>query len=108
MRCGVCHAPLAVAGHQLKDYKDRNGRTFKRIRTARYHPCPRLDDPEAHPARHYPSRYFPRGSVCAWCGGELEHEPERCRNKRDEVFCRPSHKDASNRALRRLRQRTEG
>lgn len=108
MRCGVCHARLQVRGHQLKEYRDRNGRVYQRIRTARYNPCPRLDDPGAHPARHYPSKYFPFGSECSWCGADLEHEPERCRNKAGEIFCRPSHKDASDRALRRLRQRVDG
>lgn len=45
MRCGVCHAPLIVAGYRI--VKLPRGRR----RVLYYHPCPRLDDPEAHPAR---------------------------------------------------------
>jgi hypothetical protein len=44
---------------------------------------------------------------CAWCGAALADEPERCMNRRDEAFCTPNHRTASNRALRRLIERTE-
>lgn len=42
MKCNVCHAPLSVRG-----YRKTGGR-----RVPLYRPCPRLDDPAAHPARH--------------------------------------------------------
>lgn len=41
MKCGVCGAPLKVRG-----YDSSKGR-----RSPVYHPCPRLNDPKAHPAR---------------------------------------------------------
>lgn len=46
MKYGVCLAPLAVRGHRVVD-ESRGKR-----RVPLYHPCPRLDDPSAHPARH--------------------------------------------------------
>jgi hypothetical protein len=42
MKCGVCLAPLTVRG-----YRKTGGRN-----APLYHPCPRLEDPTAHPARH--------------------------------------------------------
>lgn len=102
MRCGVCRAPLSPRGSRRKEYRDPEGRVYKTLHHTVYHPCPRLDDAEAHPARH-----FPPGLECAWCGGPLDDEPERCRNDRDEAFCRPAHRTSSNRALRRLIQATE-
>jgi hypothetical protein len=41
MRCGICHAPLRASGISRK-----SGRM-----SPTYHPCPRLTDPVAHPAR---------------------------------------------------------
>jgi hypothetical protein len=43
------------------------------------------------------------GDDCAWCGGEI-FEPHP--NKRGEVFCSKNHRTASNRALKRLLERT--
>lgn len=55
--------------------------------------------------------YFPPGAECAWCGADLHardaagrlYEPARCWNRREEAFCTPAHRSASNRALARLR-----
>jgi hypothetical protein len=46
VRCGVCHTRLRV-----RAYRTTGGR-----RVPLYHPCPRLDDPAAHPAQHRGSR----------------------------------------------------
>lgn len=53
MRCGVCLARLVKVGTRKREYRDAtNGRIYKVIRWPRYAPCPRLNDPAAHPARH--------------------------------------------------------
>jgi hypothetical protein len=41
----------------------------------------------------------PAAPDCSWCGGEASPV---FRNRADEVFCSPSHRSSSNRALRRL------
>ncbi len=51
MKCGVCYAPLTVRG-----YSTKNGR-----RSPVYHPCPRLNDPQAHPARVKRTSKEPKG-----------------------------------------------
>ena len=38
---------------------------------------------------------------CAWCGGECD-QPRPYANWRGEIFCSPSHRSSSNRALARL------
>lgn len=50
MRCPVCRHPLTVRGHETREYRDTDGRVYKRIRWPRYNPCPRKSDPEFHPA----------------------------------------------------------
>lgn len=45
---------------------------------------------------------MPEDCDCAWCGGEIERDYP---NKRGEMFCSPSHRSSSNRALKRLQQR---
>lgn len=51
-------------------------------------------------------RHFEPGEECSWCGALLTDpefpESRRCRNRRDEAFCSPSHRSASGRALRQL------
>jgi hypothetical protein len=44
---------------------------------------------------------------CAWCGAELAESPDACANGRGEGFCRPGHRSASGRALRRLLERDQ-
>lgn len=53
-------------------------------------------------------RHFDQGEECAWCGADLDHEEDRCRNQRGEAFCRPAHRSASGRALRRFLAEEEG
>jgi hypothetical protein len=38
---------------------------------------------------------------CSWCGGVCD-QPRPFYNRRGEVFCSPSHRSSSNRALKRL------
>jgi hypothetical protein len=52
MKCGVCNATLVVVGRRIREYKDLSGRVYKRISWPKYAPCPKLNDPVAHPARH--------------------------------------------------------
>lgn len=44
---------------------------------------------------------------CSWCGGEVLEGERAYPNRRGEVFCSPSHRSSSNRALRRL-TKTDG
>jgi hypothetical protein len=46
---------------------------------------------------------------CDWCGGDIAETGDRkpCRDRLGGVFCSKSHRDASTRAVRRLRQRCE-
>lgn len=41
---------------------------------------------------------------CAWCGAEIGKDEKVYPNKRGEYFCSKTHRDSSNRALRRLIQ----
>jgi hypothetical protein len=42
---------------------------------------------------------------CAWCGAEIESKPKPApRSRRGELFCCVAHRDASARAVRRLRK----
>lgn len=61
MRCQVCLSPLTVRDHVVREYKDDSGQVYKRMRWPRYNPCPRIGDPDAHPARVRPAT----GSLCS-------------------------------------------
>jgi hypothetical protein len=71
VRCGVCRAPLYVRGYAVKVYRDDSGRELSRRKCPRYHPCPRLNDLEAHPARaprlqpppYNPLTFYPAAGV---------------------------------------------
>ena len=43
---------------------------------------------------------------CAWCGGSTA-AAAKCKNRRGEIFCSPSHRRASNAALKALVQAEE-
>ena len=43
---------------------------------------------------------------CSWCGGVCD-QPRPFLNRAGEVFCSPSHRSASNRALKRFLERAE-
>lgn len=63
MKCGICHAPLRVRGHHMVEASNATG---GKRRAPLYHPCPRLDDPAAHPAR-FKGKPHPAGCLCDDC-----------------------------------------
>lgn len=48
MKCGICRAPLTVRAYRTVDVGNSNN---GKRRVPLYRKCPRLNDPDAHPAR---------------------------------------------------------
>jgi hypothetical protein len=60
MRCGICHTTLTKRGSRV--VKEMRGKRLVPL----YAPCPRLDDPRAHPAR-FRDKPHPAGCLCDDC-----------------------------------------
>ncbi len=75
MRCGICHAPLTVRGYRRVNTRDSHRKA------PLYHPCPRLNDPAAHPAR-FKGKPHPLPCACDDCtiarGKEHAEADARC------------------------------